>query len=203
MVKIAPATIVIRLILTAVLVLTSFTATALDAVSLDVGTIESGNWKLQGVQIALTDLAKNPQKLTLTISKLSLPSPFNDLNLVNIHCSSFTWQNRELLCTDGRAQVRSKRWQSPATHFSFHIREKHSTLQFTDLQLADGILSIDAEEQDNQWQIHVDAKAMDGALIQQLFQPAIFELKKGRINFKLNASGNHALHGGFYLDHRV
>ena len=191
--KAAPTQIMIRLILAVVLVLTSFTATALDGVSLDVGTIESGNWTLQGIQIALTDLAGNPQKLTLTIRKLSLPLPFNDLNLVNIQCSSFSWQNQEFLCTDGRAQVRSKRWQSPSTHFSFHIREKHSTLQLTDLQLADGILSIDAEEQDNQWQIHVDAKAMDGALIQQLFQPAIVELKKGHINFKLNASGSHKL----------
>ena len=170
--KAAPTQIMIRLILTVVLVLISSTATALDGVSLDVGTIESRGWKLQGIQIALTDLANNPQKLTLTINKLSLPLPFNDLNLINIHCSSFTWQNKELLCTQGRAQVRSKRWQSPAANFSFHIREKHSTLKLTDLQLADGTVSIDAEEQGNQWQIQINAKAVNSALIQKLLQPA-------------------------------
>ena len=145
--KAAPTKIMIRLILTVVLVLISSTATALDGVSLNVGTIESRDWKLQGIQIALTDLANNPQKLTLSINKLSLPLPFDDLNLINIHCSSFTWQNKELLCTQGRAQVRSKRWQSPTANFSFHIREKHSTLKLTDLQLAGGTVSIDAEEQ--------------------------------------------------------
>jgi hypothetical protein len=117
----APTEIMIRPILIMVLVLISFTATALDAVSLNVGAIESSGWKLQGIQIALTDLADDPQKLTLTINKLSLPKPFDDLNLVNIHCSSFTWQNKELLCTQGRANLRSKRWQSPAANFSFHV----------------------------------------------------------------------------------
>ena len=189
----------IRTILAVVLVLSSLTATALDDVSLNVGTIESRGWKLEGIQIALTDLANNPQKLTLTINKLSLPLPFNDLNLINIHCSSFTWQNNELLCTQGRAHVRSKRWQSPAANFSFHIREKHSTLKLTDLQLADGTVSIDAEERGEQWQVQINAKAVDSALIQKLFQPALFEFKGGRISFKLNASGSHALIEDFTL----
>ena len=197
--KAAPTFIIIRLILTVVLVLTSFTATALEGVSLDVGTIESSGWKLQGIHIALTDLAKNPQKLTLTINKLSLPKPFDDLNLINIHCSSFTWQNNELLCTQGRAQIRSKRWQSPVANFSFHIREKHSTLKLTDLQLADGAVFIDAEERGKQWRIQINAKAVDSALIQKLLHPALFELKSGRINFKLNASGSHALIKDFTL----
>ena len=188
-----------RTILAVVLVLSSLTATALDDVSLNVGTIESRGWKLEGIQIDLTDLANNPQKLTLTINKLSLPLPFNDLNLINIHCSSFTWQNNELLCTQGRAHVRSKRWQSPAANFSFYIREKHSTLKLTDLQLADGTVSIDAEERGKQWQVQINAKAVDSALIQKLFQPAIFELKGGRISFKLNASGSHALIEDFTL----
>ena len=189
----------IRLILTVVLVLTSCVSTALDTLSLDVGSIEASNWKLQGIQIALTDLANNPQKLTLTINKLSLPLPFNDLSLINIHCSSFTWQNKELLCTQGHAQVRSQRWQSPAANFSFHVSENHSTLKLTDLQLAGGALSIDAEEQGKQWQIQINAKAVDGALIQKLFQPANFELKDGRIDFKLNASGSHKLIEDFTL----
>jgi hypothetical protein len=193
----------IRLILTVVLVLTSCASTALDTVSLDVGSIEASNWKLQGIQIALTDLTKNPQKLTLTINKLSLPLPFNDLSLINIHCSSFTWQNKELLCSQGNAQVRSQRWQSPATNFSFHVRENHNTLKLTDLHLAGGALSIDAEEQGNQWQIQINAKTVDGALIQKLFQPANFELKNGHIDFKLNASGSHELIRDFTLNTKL
>ncbi len=190
----------IRLILTVVLVFISTTATALDSVSLDVGTIESRGWKLQGIHIALSDLTKNPQKLTLTIDQLSLPKPFDDLNLINIHCSSFTWQNKELVCTQGRAKMLSKRWQSPAANFSFHIREKHSSLKLTDLQLADGIVSIDAEELGKQWEVTINAKAVKAALIQKLLPlPALFELKDGRINFKFKASGCQALIEDFTL----
>ncbi len=191
--KAAPTQIMIRLILSIVFVLTSCTASALDSVSLDVGSLEASNWKLEGIQIALTDLANNPQKLTLSINRLSLPLPFNDLSLINIHCSSFTWQNKELLCTQGHAQVRSNHWQSPTANFSFHVRENHNTVKLTDLQLAGGALSIDAVEHGDQWQIQIIAKRVDSALIQKLFQPVNFELKNGLINVRLNASGSHAL----------
>ncbi|HEY5140954.1 MAG TPA: C4-dicarboxylate ABC transporter, partial [Methylococcales bacterium] len=201
--KTAPAQMMIRLSLSVVLMLISHAAIALDSVSLNVGTIESTGWKLQGIQITLSDLAKNPQKLALTINQLSLPLPFDDLNLINIHCSSFTWQNKELLCAQGHAQISSKRWQSPAANFSFHIREKHSTLKFTDLQVAGGVVSIEADELDNQWEIQINAKALDSVLIQKLFQPADFELKGGHINFKLNASGSHALIDNFSLTTRL
>ncbi|MEI7995206.1 MAG: C4-dicarboxylate ABC transporter, partial [Methylococcaceae bacterium] len=177
----------------------SATATALDGVSLNVETLESREWKLNGIQIALTDLSSTPQKLTLSIKQLSLPLPFNDLNLFNIHCSSFTWQNKELLCTHGRAQVCSKQWQSPTANFSFHISEKQSTLSLTDLQLADGAVSIDAKEQDNHWQIQINAKAINSVSLQKLLRPALVELKGGRINFKLTASGSQELIENFSL----
>ncbi|MDD1636230.1 MAG: C4-dicarboxylate ABC transporter [Methylococcaceae bacterium] len=197
--KAAPTQMMIRLSLSVVLMLISHATIALEAVSLKVETIESAGWKLQGIHISLTDLANNTQKLTLTVNTLSLPKPFDDLNLINIHCSSFTWQNKELLCTEGRAQIRSKQWQSPAANFSFHIREKFSTLKLSDLQLAGGIVSVDVVERDNQWQIQINATAVDSTLIQKMFQSANFELKGGRINFKLDASGSHALIGNFSL----
>ena len=62
-----------------------------------------------------------------------------------------------------------------------------------------GAVSIDAEERDNQWQIQINATAVDSTLIQKMFQSANFELKGGRINFKLDASGSHALIENFSL----
>ncbi|MDD5461806.1 MAG: hypothetical protein PHG00_09250 [Methylococcales bacterium] len=149
----------IRLILAVVLISTNATATALENLSLDVGNIvraddlSSLRWKLQGMHIALNDLSQNPQKLTLTIDRLSLPEPFDDLNLINIHCSSFTWQNKALICIKGRVKMHSKRWQTQAFNFSFHISEKLSTLKLTGLQLAGGTVSIAVEERGEQWRI--------------------------------------------------
>lgn len=167
-------------------------AYALDSVSLNVGILAGDQWQLEGINIALTDLSQSPQKLALTIKRLTLPKPFNDLNLVNIRCTSFTWQNKELLCEQGRAQMRSKRWQSPAANFSFHVTEKHSSFKLTDLHLAGGTVAVDGEERGELWQLQIDAKAVDGKLIQQLLPQDRFKLKAGKIDIKLNASGSHA-----------
>ncbi|MGZ4957155.1 MAG: C4-dicarboxylate ABC transporter, partial [Methylobacter sp.] len=193
------ALVTIRLILTSLFVLITPTANALDSVSLNVGTITSAQWKLEGINIALADLPKNPQKLALTIAKLSLPKPFDDLNLVNIRCTSFTWQNKEMSCEQGRAEIHSKRWQSPAANFSFHVTEKYSSFKLSDLHLADGIVTVDGEERSDQWQLQIDVKAVDGKLIQQLLPQDRFKLKGGKINLKLNAFGSHALVKEFTL----
>ncbi|MDI1279085.1 C4-dicarboxylate ABC transporter [Methylobacter sp.] len=182
-----------------VFILITPTAHALNSVSLNVGTIAGSQWKLEGVTIALTDLSQNPQKLALTIAKLSLPKPFNDLNLVNIRCTAFTWQNKEMVCEQGRAEMRSKHWQSPTANFSFHVTEKRSSFKLTALHLAGGIIAIDGEEQGELWQLQIDAKAVDGKSIQQLLPQDRFKLKGGKINVKLNASGSYARGNGFTL----
>jgi len=187
--------------MTLVIIFTLITpaANALDSVSLNAGTITGSQWQLEGVNIALTNLAQTPQKLALTVAKLSLPKPFNDLNLVNIRCMSFTWQNKELLCEQGRAEIRSKRWQSPSANFSFHVTEKRSSFQLSDLHLAGGTIAVNGEERGDQWQLQIDAKAVDGKLIQQLLPRQRFKLKAGKANLKLNAAGSHSLVREFAL----
>jgi len=188
-----------RLTLIIVFILITPCVYALDSVSLNVGTLVGSQWKLEGIKIALTDLVQHPQKLALTIAQLSLPKPFNDLNLVNIRCTSFTWQYKELLCKQGRATMHSKRWQSPTADFSFHVTEKHSSFKLTDLHLAGGIIAVDGEVQGEQWRLQINAKAVDGKLIHQLLPQDRFKLKAGKINLMLNASGSHALVNEFIL----
>jgi len=187
------------MILVIMVTLTTPAAHALDNVSLNVGTLAGSQWKLEGVNIALIDLLQNPQKLALTIAKLSLPKPFNDLSLVNIRCTSFTWQNKELLCEQGRAEIHSKRWQSPTANFSFHVTEKRSSFKLIDLRLAGGTVAIEGEEQGDQWQLQIDAKAVDGTSIQQLLPQDRLKLKGGKINVKLNAAGSYARVNAFTL----
>jgi len=188
-----------RLLWAIIFILLTPTANALDSISLNVGTIAGSQWQLEGINIALTNLSQTPQKLALTVAKLSLPKPFNDLNLVNIRCTSFTWQNKELLCKQGRAEIRSKQWQSPSANFSFHVTEKRSSFQLSDLHLAGGTIAVDGEERGDQWQLQIDAKAVDGKSIQQLLPRQGFKVKAGKINVKLNASGSHTLIDAFNL----
>jgi hypothetical protein len=181
-----------RLILTIIFIFIPLTANALDSAALNVGTIAGSQWAMEGVNIALTDLMQNPQQLALTIARLSLPKPFNDLNLVNIRCTAFTWRNKELLCEQGRATMRSKRWQSPTADFSFQVTEKRSSFKLTDLHLAGGTVAVDGEERGEHWRLRINAKAVDGKSIQQLLPQDRFRLKAGKINVMLNASGSHA-----------
>ncbi|MGZ8241567.1 MAG: C4-dicarboxylate ABC transporter [Methylobacter sp.] len=190
----------IRIFISLVFILSIPVANALDAVSLDVAAINSKNWKLEGVNIALTDLTQSPQKLALTIDQLSLPKPFNDLKLVNIRCTSFTWRNEELLCKQGRAKIHSKRWQSPSFNFSFFVSENYTSLKLTGLQLAGGTFAVNGDERGNQWRLQVNARAVDGKLIWKLLQIKSFEPKAGKISFKLDASGSQAFLKTFSLN---
>lgn len=99
--------------------------------------------------------------------------------------------------------MRSKRWQSPAANFSFHITEQHSSFKLSDLHLAGGIVELEGEERGELWQLQIDAKAVDSKLIQQLLHQQRFKLKTGNINVKLNAFGSHALVNAFTLNAKL
>lgn len=189
----------IKLILTGVFIFISLAANALDSASFTVGSITAKNWKLDGVKFALTDIAQHPQKLVLTIDKLTLPKPFNDIKLVHIRCSSFTWQNNKLSCEQGHAQIHSKYWQSPAANFSFYVEKNHSSLKLTELQLAGGTWIVEGEEIGDNWQLQINARAVEGRLLQKLSQQTLFAIKDGKVSLALKASGSHALIKDFSL----
>jgi hypothetical protein len=163
---------------------------AMESASLNVGAINAQDWKLEGIKIVLADLAQQKQKLILTINRLTLPKPFDDLQLANIRCAVFSWHDNELHCEQGRAEIRSKRWQSPAADFSFHIKENLTEFKMTDMRLLGGTMTIAGDEKSNQWQLEIKAKALDSLLIQKQLQQKTFDIKSGSIDFELQANGS-------------
>ncbi|MCX7097295.1 MAG: C4-dicarboxylate ABC transporter [Methylococcales bacterium] len=162
---------------------------AANGMTLNIAAININAWTLQGIHFALSDPSIKPQQLTLSIAQLSLPKPYDDLNLVNIHCPTFTWQNQTLSCPQGRATLRSKRWQSPSANFSLLIGKQHSAFTVSDLHLAGGTLSITANKQDTQWQAKIIAHGVDIALFQKALPLPQIKIKSGRSHFQLTASG--------------
>ncbi len=189
-----------KLILAIIFISIPASAHALESLTLQAGSLNATNWKLEDISIALTDVMATPQKLTLLISKLELPNPFNDLSLVDIHCSSFTWQNKELVCHQGKAKLRSKQWLSPEANFSFHFRENHNAIKLTDLQLLSSDFAIEAEETGYQWNLQINAKHVNSQLFHKLVQTESIQLKEGSLNFRLNASGSHSQISRLKLD---
>lgn len=180
----------IRIVLAVFVISLSLAVDAADRMSLDVAAINAQGWKLQGVNIALSGLSGTSQKLVLTIKSLTLPKPYEDLQLADIRCLDFSWQNNEIRCKQGRAAVRSRQWQSPSTDFVFHISERSSSFTLKDLRLFGGKLAVDAVERGDQWQLHAHGEALDGRIVQKLWRKETIDLKNGTINLDLKVAGS-------------
>lgn len=162
---------------------------AFDAILLDIDALATQGWSLQGATIALTELDKNQQQLALTVKTVVLPKPFNDLSLVNLRCTSFTWTAKQMSCNQGRATLRSTHWQSPSANFSFQIDQKRSTFKLTELSLAGTKLAVQGLVDGDGWQLHIKAKQVDVAVLNQLFPQQFVALTAGKIGLNMNVSG--------------
>lgn len=161
---------IIKLCFFMVFFLMALPVSALDAASLDIGSMASKSWKLEGVTLAVSGLNQKKPQLSLSATKLTLPKPFDDLSLANIRCNDFTWDHDELHCNQGRAAVRSAYWQSPTTNFSFHLSPKKNTFKLESARLAGSRLSLAAETDGKNWQCKVKAKHVSNNMIDKIFQ---------------------------------
>lgn len=172
-----------------ILLLFSTTSAAIENISLDIGSLSAQGWKLENLQIALSDIPKRRQQLVLTIKKLALPKPFDDLTLADIRCTSFSWGGNQIVCEQGRARIDSKHWRSPKTEFSFRLGEKSSTAKVTGLPMFDGMIHAELTEQAMQWQVKLTAERLDSVLLQKQLGFFPVEIKNGELSFVLLASG--------------
>ena len=143
---------------------------AIDKAELDVGSIKSKDWKLEGVALAVIDLNQKKPQFKLSATKITLPKPFNDLSLADIHCNDFTWSYDELHCNQGRASVHSAYWQPATTRFSFHLSRNKSTFKLEDTRVAGSRLSLDAEIKGQAWHCKFNAKHISNSLIEKIAQ---------------------------------
>jgi hypothetical protein len=167
----------------------SASSAATDNIALDVGALSAQGWKLENVRLALESLQNPTQQLALTIGKLALPPPFDDLQLADIRCTAFRWDADHTVCEQGRARIGSKRWHSPKAGFSFRLGEKSNRATLTGLRLFGGLLNAEITEQAMRWQVKLTAAGLDGGLLQKQAGVKPVEIKNGELGFELLASG--------------
>ncbi|MGR8951111.1 MAG: C4-dicarboxylate ABC transporter [Gammaproteobacteria bacterium] len=172
-----------------ILLFFSSQSTAIEKLSLDIGALNVQEWEFEGLQIALTDIPKHRQQLVLTIKKLSLPKPFEDLKLADIRCTSFTWGNNQMVCERGKARIDSKHWRSPKADFAFRLNEKSSMVKLTGLSLLGGRIDAELTEASMRWQVKLNAQHLDGLLLQKQFAANLFKVKSGDLSLAIKASG--------------
>lgn len=164
-------------------------AQALDAITLSFEHIKMQNWQLQNVSIGLTRIEKKSSQLQLGIQKLFLPKPFEDLKLLQVQCSRFKWNNNEIHCLQGKAQLQSKLFNAPRCDFSFHITPKQSQFQIQQFKLLDGSFDLQGLVQTNNWQLSLNGKQIGLAVLHQLLFPQL-KLTSGTVNLNGKAQGN-------------
>jgi hypothetical protein len=172
-----------------ILLLFSTKSAAIENISLDIGALNVQGWKLENLRIALSDIPKFRQQLVLTIKRLALPNPFDDLTLADIRCMSFSWGGNQIICEQGRARIDSKHWRSPKAAFSFRLGEKSSTAKVTGLRMFGGTLHAELTEQAMQWQFKLTAEKLDSVLLQKQLGLNPVEIKNGELSFVLLANG--------------
>jgi hypothetical protein len=172
-----------------ILLLFSTTCAAIENISLDIGALNAQGWKLENLRIALSDISKRRQQLVLTIKKLALPKPFDDLTLADIRCTSFSWGGNQIVCEQGSARIDSKHWRSSKAEFSFRLGEKSSTAKVTGLPMFGGMIHAELTEQAMQWQVKLTAERLDSVLLQKQLGFFPVEIKNGDLGFVLLASG--------------
>ena len=171
-----------------VLLLTVQAVQALDRVSLGISRLHTEGWKLEGIELALSGLASHPQRLSLSIQKLSLPEPLDQIDFANIDCLDFSWGNEELICRRGEAEIKTDFLQSPHLSFSFHIRQGRSEFHVSQLKLGGGEVAIDGEAMGRHWQLKGAATGIDSGFFRR-YLPPDYELSQGRLGIDFNAEG--------------
>lgn len=179
----------LKCFLLVILLLAMPLADAFNHATLKINSYRTKNWLLEGINIGFGNRDNATQTLVLSIAKLKLPKPFDDIQFVNINCAVFVWQGDDIGCQQGHAQLRSKRWQSLATDFSFNFNNKNSSLTLTHLKVAGGTLLVQAKMHDDSWQVDVDAKDVNVRQLKGYLPFMPIDIKNGKVSFKLTASG--------------
>jgi hypothetical protein len=173
----------------AILLLAMPLANAFNQATLKIASYISKDWQLAGISVGLDSVNRASQKLVLSIAKLKLPKPFNDIHFVNISCEVFVWRADAIVCRQGHAQIQSKYWQSPSTNFAFSLNKQNNSLTLSQLKIADGILLVQANMTNKHWFVAVDGKHVDGKQLKRYLPMLPVDIKDGKINFKLITSG--------------
>lgn len=166
---------------------------AFEKLSINIEQIDSKEWQLKDISFSLTELYQNTQQFVLSIRQLSLPEPFQNTNLFDVRCLSFSWQENNIVCRKGEAALKSKFIHSSTFAFSFSITEQLSHFNIQNLKLAKGTLSVSAKQVGNNWSVNIKSKGLQLKSLKSLFskfEPTNIEISKGYINADIEWIGN-------------
>ena len=161
---------------------------ALESVTLRLKSASMKQWQFQGIKLQLGKLSQSKQEIGLSVDRLSLPKPFEDIKLINIRCLQFVWTDKTISCQDGRTSIASKRFDSPHFKFSFTISPQKTQFSLSQLTLLKGVFDLKATLKSDDWQVHLTGNKVGLQPLKKLLLPKL-DLSSGTVNFSIDATG--------------
>ncbi len=151
--------------------------------------IEAEGWQLEGVEIRLSDFAASSQNIVLSVQSLSLPEPFDDIEIVGIECSDFSWRDDEIHCIKGRAEINSAWLQSPVFDFRFSIGPRRSEMRLARVKAGGGEITVHASVEDERWVLQVKSRGLQSDAVKPFIDSDDFQIGAGRADIDVTAEG--------------
>ncbi len=165
-------------------------ALAIDQLNFKANNISTHNWHLLSAELQLSNINTPTTLLALKAKSLRLPPPFNKLNLINIHCSRFIWQNDYLACQQGNASLKTKLFSKQIFNFTFSVKNKRANLALHNLNLFGGKISLSATEKATYWQADINAKNIDLTQLKHFLKGHKLESISGHADLELKLQGD-------------
>jgi hypothetical protein len=137
-------------------------ASALDAIELDLGRIQGPDWGAEGVSARILPGPEGQARIELSIKRLVLPPPLDDISSVALICPRAVLSTGALACEAGTLRVHTPLLDAPTmpVSFSFHRGPGHLMARIREARFADGRLDLDLDIQPGAWRLHLRGRRL-------------------------------------------
>lgn len=167
-------------------------ATAMDAISFSVDSITTDEFALKNATLIISHLDQAPTQISLQSATLILPllpSPFDTLTALDINCRQFIWAENHVACSDGQGRLNSENFKTQVFDFSFEIKNSKSQFTVNRLLLFDGVVSLYAQESEEQWLVRIKAQGVDIEELKSLLNLGELTINQGVLDFEMALNG--------------
>ena len=160
------------LTLTVLLLITSFSARAIEQLAVQIGVWSSEQLTIEKLQFAV-DLSEEEMVVIATADRVQLPAPFGVLEKVRLRCDSLRWLAGKIECSKGQLAFSHPQWGTQQITFSVQTLAKteHYQITLNNIRLGEGVIDLQANYQQGQWQAQLMGQQL---AIQNVLQLASF-----------------------------
>jgi len=180
----------IKQFLLAALLLFGSPVWAINNIQFQVETLDAQNWQLAGVALTLSELDSTPIKFSLSAKKLTLPAPLDALQFFAIQCQSFIWQEKNIRCKQGYAQLKSRLFGKQAFRFTLQIKNKRAVFKLSHLKIFGGNIKLTLQEKRGYWTAKLQAKKINLQKIQKFLALKTIDSVSGKGTVSAQLSGS-------------